>query len=455
MDCQKSPLREVAVRLCALVLVFAVLQGVQKTFADEKPLSRIRALELMLSYFPEKAAVKPAADEIFRDVTEKSPFRPAVLKACALGLLSCRQSFLRPNRPIDQSEWLRWLALLRGNEDGMTPEIKWQRWREARTMNWLELGPLTRERATAFLERYRASVAFGGLPYRTGLMAKPEDVSATRFKRMEEITLAQKSLAALDRKLKKDPSKTPPGIFKKLAALNEAYQTLKEDLAETPLLLRTRDDFSETEQEVIRAYGLQEVVGSHTYDLSKNMPYRQYNIRTALAKLDGLVLMPGEEVDYWKILKDQKLNDFKSGWTIVNGKDTAWEVGGGICGSSTITYQAAFRAGLEIVERRQHTVYYANLYPIEEIGLDAAVYLPSPNLRIRNNFNDPVLLNLTDDRENGKITLEVIGNSPYLNVALRGPFFAGKTRVWWVREIEHFDGTIEEEVVESRYNFLR
>ena len=163
--------------------------------------------------------------------------------------------------------------------------------------------------------------------------------------------------------------------------------------------------------------------------------------------------MPGGVIDYWKIISDKHLWDFKFGWVIAQG-EAKWQFGGGICGSSSMVFLPSWKAGLEIVERRNHSQYYTDLYPMEDIGLDATVYRPRPNLRIKNNMESPIVYNVKDDTENQILTVEVIGNKDYKNVRIEGPIFVNRNAIKWIRHYEDFGGKVVSDVLESRYGVV-
>ena len=77
---------------------------------------------------------------------------------------------------------------------------------------------------------------------------------------------------------------------------------------------------------------------------------------------------------------------------LIDGKRD-YAVGGGICQISSTLYNAAERAGMEILERHDHTneVHYV------EIGRDAAVAFGAQDFRFRNPFSHAVQISITVD----------------------------------------------------------
>jgi len=78
---------------------------------------------------------------------------------------------------------------------------------------------------------------------------------------------------------------------------------------------------------------------------------------------------------------------FKMAPTIINGK-LGDSVGGGMCQVSTTVFNAAFEAGLQIVERHNHELYISH-YPL---GRDATVSYGSYDLKFRNDTPHWILL---------------------------------------------------------------
>ena len=72
---------------------------------------------------------------------------------------------------------------------------------------------------------------------------------------------------------------------------------------------------------------------------------------------------------------------------IING-ELQNGIGGGVCQVSTTTFNAAFFAGLPIIERTNHALYISH-YPQ---GRDATVDYPGIDLKFRNDTKEWLLL---------------------------------------------------------------
>ncbi|MDF3070411.1 MAG: putative secreted protein [Polyangiaceae bacterium] len=140
-----------------------------------------------------------------------------------------------------------------------------------------------------------------------------------------------------------------------------------------------------------------------SYDRSERMQARTYNLRLAASKLDGTVLLPGEEFDFNDVVGPRdEANGYKVATVIAEG-ELVDGIGGGTCQISGTLHGAAFFGGLSIVERYPHTRPSSYI----KMGLDATVVYPTINFRIKNPFPFPVVLHQTV--KNGVVRAEILG----------------------------------------------
>ncbi len=126
------------------------------------------------------------------------------------------------------------------------------------------------------------------------------------------------------------------------------------------------------------------------YNGSGEAAERTHNLRVAAAKIDGLVLLPGEEFDFNDVVGERSLaNGFKPA-PVIAGGELVDGVGGGACQIAGTLHAAAYFAGLEIVERSPHSRPSSYI----KLGLDAAVSYPNLTFRFRNNRDFPILVRL-------------------------------------------------------------
>lgn len=115
------------------------------------------------------------------------------------------------------------------------------------------------------------------------------------------------------------------------------------------------------------------------------------NITLGAARLDGVVVAPGEVFSFWALVgRPSAAAGFQLGRSIRGGV-AGGDIGGGLCQVSGIAYEAGLRAGLAVAERHPHS---RDLYTEEErftpLGLDATVVWPYRDLRLRNPYDVPL-----------------------------------------------------------------
>lgn len=142
--------------------------------------------------------------------------------------------------------------------------------------------------------------------------------------------------------------------------------------------------------EATRKAPLLDRVGSWTthYPVSARNGFAA-NITIPARRLDGTVVAPGQTFEFWGALGEVSFRTgYRLGAAIVGGRTVEGRaLAGGICSVSTTLFNAAARAGLDIVTRSPHW-YYIDRYPL---GLDATVS-GSQSMRFRNDTKHPVLI---------------------------------------------------------------
>lgn len=133
--------------------------------------------------------------------------------------------------------------------------------------------------------------------------------------------------------------------------------------------------------EALQAQGVERKIVQFSTSLGASGPGRSFNVESAAKAVNGTILPPGAVFDYGKaIAKAQTEYGFREAPVIVNGQLQPG-TGGGICQVSSTLYNAAVRTGLEIVERRNHSLPVGYLPK----GQDATFSEGYINFRFRNN----------------------------------------------------------------------
>lgn len=154
---------------------------------------------------------------------------------------------------------------------------------------------------------------------------------------------------------------------------------------------------------------------------------RLHNVELATSRANGALIPPGGVFSFNTAVGEVSLNSgYRTGYGIVgtsNGSiSTIPSVGGGICQVATTVFQAAFRAGMPIVERNWH-LYWIPRYgqpPSGMKGLDATVDSDyGLDLRFRNATNDWLAVVARYDGAN--VRFELWGTNPGWEVIIDEP----------------------------------
>ncbi|HIV90095.1 MAG TPA: VanW family protein [Candidatus Eisenbergiella stercoravium] len=138
------------------------------------------------------------------------------------------------------------------------------------------------------------------------------------------------------------------------------------------------------------------LAGTCTTSFSTSSSNRINNIEVAAGHLNNLLVMPGQEISVSDTIKPRTTaNGYKSAGAYLNGR-TVPAIGGGICQVSSTVYNAVKNAGLTVLERHPHSmpVHYLPL------GLDAAISAGTKDLRFRNDYSAPVILQAYTEGKN-------------------------------------------------------
>ena len=178
------------------------------------------------------------------------------------------------------------------------------------------------------------------------------------------------------------PSETGIAVDKNLLykKINEEFKTKENINIEIPTMV-LEPEFKEKD-----AIEQTSKIASFKTDVSDSTGGRKSNVKLALSKFNGLIVLPDEEVSFNSITAPHtQANGYKIATIIVNGRFVDG-VGGGICQASTTLYNALLQTGVEILEVNKHTL------PVRYVplALDAMVSVGISDLRFKNTTNYPL-----------------------------------------------------------------
>ena len=147
------------------------------------------------------------------------------------------------------------------------------------------------------------------------------------------------------------------------------------------------------------------------------------NIRVPAQRINGTIVKPGKMFQFVDAISPVTIPPYAKGAFIRNGQfvlDPAKGIpGGGMCSASTTLFNAAMRAGLQIVERHNHAVYIPR-YPL---GLDATVFESGnsggQDVKFINDMSKPILIKAFAKKR--KVTFQIWGYDDGRTVTLSDP----------------------------------
>lgn len=109
------------------------------------------------------------------------------------------------------------------------------------------------------------------------------------------------------------------------------------------------------------------------------------NLRIATARLDGLLLRPGEVLSFWRLVgRPTAARGFLPGMTLHYGAVGA-ALGGGLCQMTNLIYWMTLHTGLTVIERHRHSYdVFPDSNRTQPFGSGATCAWPHLDLMIRN-----------------------------------------------------------------------
>ena len=162
--------------------------------------------------------------------------------------------------------------------------------------------------------------------------------------------------------------------------------------------------------EKVNSFGIKELIGRGYSEFTGSIAGRIHNIRLAASRLNGTLIAPGETLSFNDTVGDiSTTTGYQPAYIIKEGRTVLGD-GGGVCQVSTTLFRAALAAGLPITERRAHA-YRVKYYELAGFkpGLDATVFSPSVDQKIKNDTPAHILIQTKTDTKNMTLTFELYG----------------------------------------------
>ena len=171
----------------------------------------------------------------------------------------------------------------------------------------------------------------------------------------------------------------------------------------------------------INNFGIEEKIGEGKSDYSGSIAERIHNLILASSKFNGILIPPKKILSFNQTVGDiSQLTGYKPAYIIKDGKTILGD-GGGVCQVSTTLFRAALNTGLEIVERHPHAYRVTYYEKDAKPGLDATVFAPSVDLKIKNNTGAYILIETIVDKEKNLLYFYLFGKKDKRRVEISDP----------------------------------
>ncbi len=181
-----------------------------------------------------------------------------------------------------------------------------------------------------------------------------------------------------------------------------------------PITVRVKEVEPDIKTSDVNDLGITEVLGVGQ-SVFKGSPGNRYkNIRhAAFDKLNGLIIKPGENFSLLEALKPFTLAGGYLPELAIKGDRLVPEIGGGLCQIGTTMFRAAMNAGLEITERRNHSlmISYYNDLTNGLPGTDATIYDPGTDFRFLNDTGHHILITSELNDQTGDLFFTLWGTN--------------------------------------------
>ncbi|MCL5095625.1 MAG: VanW family protein [Patescibacteria group bacterium] len=165
--------------------------------------------------------------------------------------------------------------------------------------------------------------------------------------------------------------------------------------------------------------GIKEMISEGKSFFQGSIANRIYNISLAASRINGQLIPPGEIFSFNQAVGEISAETGYKQAYIIKEKRTVLDDGGGVCQVSTTFFRAALNAGLPIVERQAHA-YRVAYYEQGDFGpgLDATVYAPRVDLKIKNDTPAYILIQATVDSKKKALFIDLYGTADGRTVIL-------------------------------------
>lgn len=216
-------------------------------------------------------------------------------------------------------------------------------------------------------------------------------------------------------KVKEFKAERPGLVIQESEAIKDlkiALENLERDATDSAdLALATEETDAKVKVADMNSLGIKELIGKGESWFKGSIASRVHNVELAAARLNGAVIAPGEVISFVNLVGDiSRATGFQAAYVIQGGRTVLGD-GGGVCQVSSTLFRAALNTGLPIEERKAHSYRVGYYEQQSHPGLDATIYAPSVDLKIRNDTPAHILIQTKLDKKNSHLVFEIYGTS--------------------------------------------
>lgn len=167
-------------------------------------------------------------------------------------------------------------------------------------------------------------------------------------------------------------------------SLEEARKIVEEDKTEYTIPIKYSSPKVTTNQ--IGTEAFPNLISSFSTKYDINNRNRTTNLELASSKINGCVLLPGEEFSYNKVVGERTIAAGYKEAAIYSGGEVVDGLGGGICQISSTLYNAVVQANLDVTQRSNHQFITSYV----SAGKDATVVYGAIDFKFVNTRKYPI-----------------------------------------------------------------
>jgi vancomycin resistance protein YoaR len=173
--------------------------------------------------------------------------------------------------------------------------------------------------------------------------------------------------------------------------------------------------------------GIKELIGKGTSLFQRSIPSRIFNIELAASRINGVLIAPNETFSFNKALGDvSSFTGYQQAYIIQNNRTVLGD-GGGVCQVSTTFFRSLLNSGLPITERNQHSYRVGYYEQDSPPGLDATIYVPSVDLKFKNDTDNYILVQSAVDSAKQQLSIFLYGTKDGRVVSMTKPIVTNRT----------------------------